>query len=71
MTSLADWIFLKLGILAEPTTGMIQTLALIVIFVNTIIYALTAHLAALLMFDRLKNPIPRPPKWLQVILDYE
>jgi len=29
------------------------------------------HLVALLVLDRLGNPIPRPPKWVQVILDYE
>ncbi len=71
VTNLADWMFLKLGILAQPTTTMIQILALVVVFVNNIIYALTVHLVALLMLDRLNNPIPRPPKWLQVILDYE
>ena len=71
VTNLADWIFLKLNILAQPTTAMIQVLAIIVVFVNNIIYGLTVHLVALLMLDRLNNPIPRPPKWLQVILDYE
>jgi uncharacterized protein YybS (DUF2232 family) len=24
-----------------------------------------------LVLDRLGNPIPRPPKWIKVILDYE
>ena len=71
VTNLADWLFLKLGILAQPTTFVIQILALIVVFVNNVIYGLTVHLVALLMLDRLNNPIPRPPKWLQVILDYE
>ncbi len=71
VTNLADWIFLKLGILAIPSTTMIQFLALIVVLINNAIYALTVHLVALLMLDRLDNPIPRPPKWIQVILDYE
>ena len=71
VTNLADWIFLKIGILAKPTTMMIQILALIVVMINNVIYGLTVHLVALLMLDRLNNPIPRPPKWLQVILDYE
>jgi uncharacterized protein YybS (DUF2232 family) len=26
---------------------------------------------ALLVLDRLGNPISRPPKWVQAILDYE
>lgn len=71
VTGLADWIFLKLGILARPDLVTIQILAIAVVLVNNLIYSLTVHLVALLMLDRLKNPIPRPPKWLQVILDYE
>jgi len=71
IASLADWIFLKLGILAEPTPMMIQILILLVVLVNNIIYSLTVHLLGLLMFDRLNNPIPRPPQWIKTILDYE
>ncbi|WP_373478770.1 DUF2232 domain-containing protein [Geminocystis sp.] len=71
IASLADWIFLKLGILAEPTPMMIQILILLVVLVNNIIYSLTVHLLGLLMFDRLNNPIPRPPQWMKTILDYE
>lgn len=71
ITGLADWIFLKLGILAEPSTLMIQILAIVVVLVNNFIYSLTVHLVALLMLDRLRNPIPRPPDWIKVILDYE
>ncbi len=71
ITSLADWIFLKLGIIARPSFFFIQLLAIAVVLLNNIIYCLTVHLVALLMFDRLHSPIPRPPKWLQVILDYE
>ena len=71
MTNIADWIFLKLGILAQPTTAVVQIIAFVMIFFNSVIYALTVHIVALLMLDRLNNPIPRPPKWLQVILDYE
>lgn len=71
VTNFADWIFLKLGILARPDMVTIQIIAIAVVMVNNVIYSLTVHLVALLMLDRLKNPIPRPPKWLQVILDYE
>ena len=68
---LAEWIFLKLGILAEPTFITIQILAIAVVLVNNLIYSLTVHLVALLMLDRLHNPIPRPPNWIKIILDYE
>lgn len=71
ITNLADWIFLKLGILAEPTPIMIQLLVVIVVLVNNLIYSLTVHLIGLIMFDRLNNPIPRPPEWMKVILDYD
>lgn len=71
VASLADWMFLKLGIIAEPNLITIQILALVVVLMNNLIYALTVHLVGLLMFDRLNNFIPRPPQWLKVILDYE
>lgn len=71
ITGLADWIFLKLGILAQPSALLIQVLAIFLIFVNSIIYLFAVHLVALLVLDKLGNPIPRPPKWVQVILDYE
>lgn len=71
ITGLADWIFFKLGILAEPSTLMVQILAVIIVLVNNFIYSLTVHLVALLMLDRLLNPIPRPPRWIKVILDYD
>jgi uncharacterized protein YybS (DUF2232 family) len=71
MTGLAEWLFLRLGILAQPSFVFIQFLAVILIFVNSIIYLFAVHLVALLVLDKLGNPIPRPPKWIQVILDYE
>ncbi|MDJ0600254.1 MAG: DUF2232 domain-containing protein [Crocosphaera sp.] len=71
MTGLAEWIFLRLGILAQPSAVFIQLLAVFLIFFNSLIYLFAVHLVALLVLDKLGNPIPRPPKWVQVILDYE
>ncbi|MGB5594115.1 MAG: DUF2232 domain-containing protein [Crocosphaera sp.] len=71
MTGLAEWLFLRLGILAQPSSVFIQSLAVMLIFVNSIIYLFAVHLVALLVLDKLGNPIPRPPKWIQLILDYE
>ncbi|MGK7962282.1 DUF2232 domain-containing protein [Crocosphaera sp.] len=71
MTGLAEWIFLRLGILAQPSSVFIQLLAVFIIFVNSLIYLFAVHLVALLVLDKLGNPIPRPPKWVQIILDYE
>lgn len=70
ITQLADWLFLKIGILAQPDITLIQILALIMILVNNLVYLFAVHLVALVLFDRLGNPIPRPPQWVQVLLDY-
>lgn len=71
ITAMADWIFLKLDILAQPSSSFISLLAIAIIVLNNIFYVFSVHLVALLMFDRLKNYIPRPPNWVKVILDYE
>lgn len=71
VTELVDWGFVKLGLLAQPSLFLIQAIALIMVFVNNIIYLFVVHLVALLLLDRIGNPIPRPPKWIQVLLDYE
>ena len=70
ITQLTDWLFLKLGILAQPDFILIQVLALIMIIVNNLIYLFTVHLVALMLLDRLGNPITRPPQWVRTLLDY-
>lgn len=71
ITSVADWIFIKLGILAQPSLMFVQVLAVLMILINSIVYLFVVHLVSLLLLDRLNSPIPRPPKWVQVLLDYE
>ncbi|ACK64969.1 conserved hypothetical protein [Rippkaea orientalis PCC 8801] len=71
VTELAEWVFLKLGILSQPTFELIQLLAVVLILINSLIYLFAVHLVSLLVLDKLGNPIPRPPKWVKVILDYE
>ncbi len=71
VTQLADWIFLKLGLLSVPGPVLIQILALGMIILTNLIYVFVVHLVALLVLDRVGNPIPRPPQWVQIILDYE
>jgi uncharacterized protein YybS (DUF2232 family) len=71
IASLAEWIFIKLGILAEPSLMLIQALAVLMILINSIVYLFVVHLVSLLLLDRLNSPIPRPPKWVQVLLDYD
>ncbi|MEB3310989.1 MAG: DUF2232 domain-containing protein [Snowella sp.] len=69
MTSLVDWLFLKLNILAQPEFALVQAIAILMIFFNNLVYVFVVHLVALLVFDRLGNAIPRPPQWVQTILD--
>jgi uncharacterized protein YybS (DUF2232 family) len=71
ITALLEWVFIKLGLLAEPSFWLIQSLAILMIFINNFVYLFAVHLVALLVLDRLGNPIPRPPEWVKVILDYE
>lgn len=70
ITELVEWGFVKLGLLAQPSLTLIQVVAIVAIVINNAIYLFVVHLVALLIFDRLKSPIPRPPQWVQVLLDY-
>lgn len=71
ITELLEWGFMKLGLLTQPTLLMIQVLAVVMIILSNVVYVFVVHLVALLMLDRLGNPIPRPPHWVQVLLDYD
>ena len=70
ITELTDWIFIKLGLLTQPSFVLIQILALIMIIINNLIYLFAVHLVALILLDRLGNRISRPPQWVQVLLGY-
>ncbi|MBD2252472.1 DUF2232 domain-containing protein [Nostoc parmelioides] len=70
VTELIEWIFLKLGLLNSPSVFLIQLGAVALIILNNFIYLFVVHLAAWLLLDRLGNPIPRPPRWVQVLMDY-
>ncbi len=71
ISELAEWVFVRLGLLAQPSVVLIQVLAVGAVVLNSLVYLFVVHLVALLLFDRLGNPIPRPPNWVQVLLDYE
>lgn len=70
ITKFLDWGLLKLGILAQPDFALIQTLAIGSIIIQNLIYLFAVHLVSLMLLDRLDNPIPRPPEWVRVLLDY-
>jgi len=71
VTNLIDWICLRLGILFQPSLTFIQGMVIVMVVVNSVIYLFVVHLVAWFLFDRLRNPIPRPPKWVQVLMEYE
>lgn len=71
VTELLEWVFLRLQLLASPSVFLVQVGAVALIVLNNFIYLFMVHLAAWLLLDRLGNPIPRPPEWVQVLMDYE
>jgi uncharacterized protein YybS (DUF2232 family) len=71
MTALVEWICLQLGWLVQLSLPAIQAIAIGYVVLINLVYVFVVHLVALLLLDRLGNPIPRPPAWVQVLLDYE
>ena len=71
VTEVVEWVFVKLGWLSVPSLNTIGAIAAGMILVNNIVYLFVVHLVAVLLLDRLGNPIPRPPRWVQVLIDYE
>ena len=71
VTELAEWGFVKLGLLVQPSVLIIQVVAIALIIVSSAIYLFAVHLVAWLLLDRIGNPISRPPNWVQVLMDYE
>ncbi|MEG3839934.1 DUF2232 domain-containing protein [Microcoleus sp. herbarium14] len=71
VTEIVEWVFVKLGWLSVPSLSTIGAIAAWMILVNNIVYLFVVHLVALLLLGRLGNPIPRPPSWVQVLIDYE
>jgi uncharacterized protein YybS (DUF2232 family) len=64
-----EWLFVQLGILAEPNLLTIQILAIASILFGRFIYLFVVHIVALLLFKRLGNPIPKAPAWVDTLLD--
>jgi uncharacterized protein YybS (DUF2232 family) len=71
VTKLAEWIFLRLGLLAQPSLPVVQAIALVMVIINNLVYLFVVHLAAKLVLERLGMPIPQPPRWVQVLLEEE
>ncbi|MBW4691017.1 MAG: DUF2232 domain-containing protein [Lyngbya sp. HA4199-MV5] len=70
-TDLLEWLFVKLGFLFQPGLELVQAAIVGMIVLNNVVYVFVVHLVAWLLLDRLGDPIPRPPRWVQVLMDYE
>ena len=69
LSKLIAWGVLGLGALGEPNLTTVQLATLGVVLCSDFIYLFTVHLAAWLLLERLGNPIPQPPRWVQVLMD--
>ncbi len=68
-SDILGWILEKFGTLTEPSIWAVQLAAIGLLFLNSMVSLLIIHLAALLLFDRIGGPIPRPPAWLEEALE--
>lgn len=68
-TDIVGWLFDRVGILAEPSLWAVQGVALGILLVNSFLSILITHLLGLLLFARVGGPIPRPPRWLEDMLE--
>ncbi len=71
ITDFIDRICVWLGILFQPSLALIQSIVVLMVVISNIVYLFAVHLVAWLLLDRLGNSIPRPPKWVQVLMEYE
>lgn len=68
-SDILGWFLEKFGILAEPNIWVIQLASIGLLFLSSLSSLLIVHLVALLLFDRIGGPIPRPPAWLEEALE--
>ena len=66
---LLDFGLLGFGTLGEISPGMIQVVAVSMVFFSSIIYLFTVHLTAWILLERMGITMPSPPRWVQQILE--
>jgi uncharacterized protein YybS (DUF2232 family) len=70
LRDVAEWFCLQVGILAEPSLLSIQIFAICTILMSNFLYLFVVHLVATLMFEKLGNPLPKPPAWIESLLEF-
>ncbi len=68
ITSLLNWIIQIFGSLEQPDFAAVQAFAIAAVIFSNFAYQLLVHLVAWIILDRLGNPIPAPPKWIESLL---
>lgn len=68
ITGFLNWIMQLFGSLEQPDFATIQTFAIAAIIFSNFAYQLLVHIVAWIVLDRLGNPIPNPPKWIESLL---
>ena len=71
LSKLVDWGWLGIGALGQTNLTVIQLATVGVVLLSDFVYLFTVHLAAWLLLERLGNPIPDPPEWVQTLLEEE
>lgn len=69
LTYLVNWGVLGLEVLGQTNVTTVQIATVGIVLLSDFIYLFTVHLAAWLLLERLGNPIPDPPHWVQVLMD--
>ncbi len=66
---LVDWGILGVGALGGVDVSVIQLFAVGALLLSDLVYVFTIHLAGWTLLGRLGNPIPDPPRWVQVVFE--
>ena len=68
VTGLLNWLLQLFGSLEQPDFATIQLFAIGAIIFSNFAYQLLVHFVAWIVLNRLGNPIPTPPKWIESLL---
>jgi uncharacterized protein YybS (DUF2232 family) len=71
LSKLVDWGLLGFEVLGQTSLTGVQIATVGVVLCSDFVYVFTIHLAAWLLLERLGNPIPDPPRWVQVLMEEE
>lgn len=71
LSKLVDWGLLGFEVLGQTSLTGVQIATVGVVLFSDFVYVFTIHLAAWLLLERLGNPIPDPPRWVQVLMEEE